>query len=1013
MTSRPLQIAGIILSALILGGAVLFLGPKGPGIRSLAAAGRGPALKRQTIVSPAAMTSNESAHWNRVYARLPLSFEANQGQAGGRVKFLSRGPGYTLFLTGDEALLALKKGSRKSKVESRNNSRQSTVDSRKSTTLKAGAPEITNRQSAIRNASLLAIRLVGANPGAAVEGKDELPGKSNYLIGRDPAKWRTGVPNYARVRYTGVYPGVDLVYYGNQGQLEYDFVVAPGADPRLIRLEVGAVGGPPGTHRDAPLRIGRNGDLVVKIDGRQVRFHKPVAYQTDARGGKEYVEARYVLGREPLQAANQRSFVAFEPGSYDRHRPLVIDPALSYSTYLGGSQEDEASSIAVDSSGNAYVAGFTVSADFPITAGSFDTTCGTDGTCNGSLDDLFVTKLNPAGTALVYSTFVGGSNSDFGYGLAIDSAGDAYVTGTTFSADFPTTPGAFQSACATNCSDGDGFVLELNPTGSNLIYSTYLGGSAYDQGNAINVDTAGNAYVFGYTGSRNFPVSAGAFQRSIGGVQDAFVTKLNATGSALVYSTYLGGNGADLGFGLFVNAAGDAYVVGQTNSSNFPTTSGAFQTTLGGLTGGFVTKLNATGSALIFSTYLNGTSTSTNPCAACATDVFLDSSGNVYVSGLTYETDFPVTSGAFQTTFAGGFHDAFATKLNRTGTALVYSTYLGGSSDDGAVALAVDAAGNAYIHGNTYSTNFPTTPNAFQPASGGPPDAFVAELDPTGSALLYSTYLGGSGNEFAKANRNLALDHGTNPDVFVTGFTSSTNFPTTPGAFQTALASAGSDDAFVTKFAPFSTTIVFSPTSLTFPTQLVGTSSRAQGVTLTNNGTSAVSITSISIAGANSSDFSETNTCGASIAAGASCTITVTFKPTSSGTRAATVSVADNAAGSPQTLSLTGTGTFVKLAPSSLNFGSVPVGQTSSAKAVTLTNGGTTALSITAIKFTGKNTGDFTETNTCGSSVAAHASCTISVTFKPAAKGSRSASLGVSDNGGGSPQLVAVSGTGT
>jgi Abnormal spindle-like microcephaly-assoc'd, ASPM-SPD-2-Hydin/Beta-propeller repeat len=981
MTSRPLQIAGIILSALILGGAVLFLGPKGPGIRSLDAAGRGPALNRQTTVSPAAMISNESAPWNRVYARLPLAFEANQGQAGSEVKFLSRGPGYTLFLTGDEALLALKKGSRKSRVESQ----------------KSRGPRAKD--------SILAMKLAGADPKAIATAMDELPGKSNYLIGRDPAKWRTGVPNYARVRYRGVYPGVDLVYYGNQGQLEYDFVVAAGADPRLIRLDIRPAGERRGAHRHAPLRIDRNEDLVVKIAGREVCFHKPVVYQSSRTPNPE--RRTPIQGRYKLTSPNQ---VSFELGPYDRTKPLVIDPALSYSTYLGGSQEDEASSIAVDSSGNAYVAGFTVSADFPITAGSFETTCGS---CSSSLDDVFVTKLNPTGTALVYSTFVGGGNSDFGYGLAIDGAGDAYVTGTTFSSDFPVTSGAFQKACAVNCNDGDGFVLELNPTGSNLIYSTYLGGSAYDQGNAINVDTAGNAYVFGYTGSRNFPVSASAFQRSIGGVQDAFVTKLNATGSALVYSTYLGGKAADLGFGLFVDSAGDAYVAGQTNSTDFPTTAGAFQTTLGGLTGAFVSELNPTGSGLMFSTYLNGTSTSTNPCAACATDVFLDSNGNVYVSGLTYETDFPVTSGAFQTTFAGGFHDAFVTKLNRTGTALVYSTYIGGSSDDGAVALAVDAAGNAYIHGNTYSTNFPTTPSAFQPASGGPPDSFVAELDPTGSALLYSTYLGGSGNEFGKATRSLVLNHGINPNVFVTGFTNSTNFPTTAGAFQTALAGTGSDDAFVTKFAPFSTTIVLSPTGLTFPTQLVGTSSKAQTVTLTNAGKSTVSITSISITGTNSADFSETNTCGASIAAGASCTITVTFKPTSSGTRTASVSVADNAAGSPQTVSLTGTGTFVKLTPSSLNFGSVPVGQTSSAKAVTLTNGGTTTLSITAIKLTGPNPGDFSETNTCGTSVAAHASCTISVTFKPAAKGGRSASLGVSDNGGGSPQLVAVSGTGT
>jgi len=333
-------------------------------------------------------------------------------------------------------------------------------------------------------------------------------------------------------------------------------------------------------------------------------------------------------------------------------------------------------------------------------------------------------------------------------------------------------------------------VTKLNPTGSGLVYSTYLGGSGDDNGTSIGVDAAGNAYVMGGTSSTNFPTTAGAFQRTFGGgISDAFVTKLNPAGSGLVYSTYLGGSGSEGGFGIAVDAGGNAYVTGHTGSTNFPTTTGAFQTSFGG--GGFdafVTKLNSTGSALVYSTYLGSSGTDNG------NGIAVDAAGNAYVTGDTTSANFPTTTGAFQTTFRGGFDDAFVTKLNSTGSALVYSTYLGGSSTDNGTSIAVDAVGNAYVTGGTFSTNFPTTTGAFQTTLSGLEDAFVTKLNPLGTGLVYSTYLGGSGSDVGDG---ITVDALPTPNAYVTGFTDSTNFPTTAGAFQTTL--GGGEDAFVAK----------------------------------------------------------------------------------------------------------------------------------------------------------------------------------------------------------------------
>jgi len=620
---------------------------------------------------------------------------------------------------------------------------------------------------------VLRMKLRNANPAAKITGMDELAGTSNYFIGNDPAKWRTNVPTYAKVKYEGIYSGIDLVYYGNQRQLEYDFIVAPGADPRRIAFDVR---GAKRIRRDA------HGDLVLKVGEGEIRWHKPVVYQ-GKDGARQEIAARYAL--------IDTNRVGFIVAKYDANKPLYIDP-LIYSTFLGGSQVDAGYGIAVDSGGNAYITGETHSTNFP-TMNPLQPAYGGSG-------DAFVTKINPAGSALVYSTYLGGSGQEIGYGIAVDSVGNAYVTGYTTSSDFP----AMNPLQPANGGSGDAFVAKINPAGSALVYSTYLGGSQVEQGHGIAVDSAGNAYVTGYTSSTDFP-TMNPLQPSYGGdYYDAFVAKINPVGSAFVYSTYLGGSQQDNGSGIAVDSAGNAYVTGGTNSTNFPTTPGAFQTIC---CGAFVTKLNPSGSALVYSTYLdNGGGSS----------IAVDSAGNAYVSGATDSTNFPITPGAFQTTYGGGSYDAFVSKLNPSGSALIYSTYIGGSGYDLGYGIAVDSVGNAYVTGHTYATNFPTTPGALKTVCTSDGcvdygDAFVTRLNPTGSALFYSTYLGGGNFD---SGYGIAVDSAGN--AYVTGGTDSNDFPTK----NPLLASKNLlEDAFVSKFhltATTTTALLSSPNPSTY-----------------------------------------------------------------------------------------------------------------------------------------------------------------------------------------------------
>jgi hypothetical protein len=457
----------------------------------------------------------------------------------------------------------------------------------------------------------------------------------------------------------------------------------------------------------------------------------------------------------------------------------VIDP-LVYSTYIGGSDVDVGYAIAVDGSGNAYVTGYTSSTNYDVTPGAFQTT-------NGGLADVFVTKLNATGTALVYSTYLGGSGYDGGYAIAVDGSGNAYVTGLTTSTNYDVTPGAFQTTkSTTDPTESDVFVTKLNATGTALVYSTYIGGSGEDRGYGIAVDGSGNAYVTGWTRSTDYDVTPGAFQTTHGGYYDVFVTKLNATGTALVYSTYIGGSYWDEGYAIAVDGSGNAYVTGLTDSPDYDVTPGAFQTTFGGgWADVFVTKLNAAGTALVYSTYIGGSG------GEVGRGIAVDGSGNAYVTGPTSSPDYDVTPGAFQTT-KGGEADVFVTKLNAAGTALVYSTYIGGSGDDYGSAIAVDGSGNAYVAGITYSTDYDVTPGAFQTTKGGEADVFVTKLNAAGTALVYSTYIGGVLDDQGYA---IAVDGSGN--AYVTGYTESTDYDVTPGAFQTT--KGGGADVFVTK----------------------------------------------------------------------------------------------------------------------------------------------------------------------------------------------------------------------
>jgi hypothetical protein len=669
----------------------------------------------------------------------PLVFEANRGQADAQVQFVARGAGYTAFLTSTEAVLRL------------------------------GV-----------NASVH-LKPVGTDPAARISGDEELPGVVNYFRHGPPTA--ISAPTYRRVRYVDIYPGIDLVYYGRSGGLEYDFIVAPGADPDRIGLDIDGV---------ERVEVDADGTLVMHTATGDVRQPRPLAYQ-QLDGVPRSVAADYVLDAEGR--------VRLRLGEYDRSQQLVIDPVITYATYLGGAGDEAETNllgevhVARDSLGNIYLTGTTRSVNFPTTAGAFRNLYGSA--------DLFVTKFSPTG-AVLYSTYLGGPCEDFGNAIAVDGAGNAYVTGVVNGGGTCWyTPGVL--------------VAKLDPNG-HLVYGSRIGGSLLDSsyGTGIAVDAAGHAYVTGVAKTSDFPTTPGAY-RIAGCVNDnpfagdGFVSKLSVDGSALVYSTLLCGKGDDAPTGIVIDAAGNAYIAGATGSSDFPLVHPIQTTRGGGVVGfsGFVSKLNPTGSQLVYSTYLGGSG------SAAINGIALDGQLSVYVTGETSSVDFPTTPGVIQQHpgkrhCIAGCTDAFVSKIAPSGSALAYSTYLYGEGDDAGNAIAVDRSGNAYVVGQTVSKLFPIV-DAFQASNHGLDDAFVVKLNANGTRLLYSSYLGGSRSG---SSTTTGSDSGTGivvddaGNAYMAGYTLSFDLATTSGAFQRSLGGGVCDywggpcgDAFLAKIS--------------------------------------------------------------------------------------------------------------------------------------------------------------------------------------------------------------------
>ena len=878
-----------------------------------------PASKQFTAASwtPSELAS-DSKSINRVpgqlaLGQLPLRFEPNLGQTDPRVRFLARGAGYGVFLTPDKAVLTL---------------------------------------GARAKSAVVRIQLAGANPNAAISGNAQLPGKSNYFIGNNPSTWHRDIPQFARVRYRGVYPGVDLVYYGNQGQLEYDFEVAPGADPKTIAFQFA---GPRRPHPDG------NGDLILITEGGEIRLKAPRVYQFANGGQSDTARQQPVAGRFVVHHDGR---VGFEVAAYDRSRALVIDPVLTYSTYFGGSGDEACPAsvrvvigpvsfppsgcpaVAIDASSNIYLAGSTTSSDFPLTPqpattpppAAFQTALAT-------APDVFVTKLNSAGTAIVFSTYLGGDGADTSAGVAVDSGFNVVVAGTTTSTNFPVSGSAFQAAPAS--AGAHAFVSKLDATGHTLAYSTYLSGNGAEAARGLAVDFKDKVYVIGTTTSTNqpdathsFPATLGAFQVATLGTSQFFVSKVDPGligFPSLVYSTYFGGgsplNGVTVGGGIAVDANANVYITGGTNfqhtgaAADFPilnayqgcldtpppasTTTTPNCTTSVTAVDAFVAKLNptaASGSQLLYSTYLGGTGDDVGYGIA------VDSGLSAYVTGSTSSTDFILPTGTtpFQkclddptnpATCATGVtaSDAFVAKLGNpcTGSScttttvpLNYFSYLGGSGTDVGLGIAVDTLQGARIAGWTSSANFHTINNPIQAGLSGPVDGFVARIDTTAASSTslghYATYLGGSGNDFATG---IATDAQGNS--YVAGETSSVDFPKA-SPLQATL--NGGTDAFLSKLGP---TVSLAVTETVTPNPVGVGNSVTFTYTISNQGdlttgiifTDVISSAGATFVSANSSPGQTscpatggTVTCTVgTLNGGATATVTVVLTPTQAG----------------------------------------------------------------------------------------------------------------------------------
>jgi hypothetical protein len=700
------------------------------------------------VASPKAATTN--------YGKLPLLFEQNQGQTDPRVKFFSNGAGYTVFLTSSDMVLSL----RPSEVVNPDAFKASATPASGTAQARPNSQAATASSAAKSSSASMVFKLVGAKSNPEVVGENPQPTKANYFIGNDPKKWRTNVATYGQVRYKNVYPGIDLVYYGNHRQVEYDFDVAPGADASQIQFDIKGAD---------KLSVDGKGDLVLKKGTGELHFQAPIVYQ-ESKGQRAKVAGSY--------SVSGSSRVGFSVAAHDSAKALVIDPVLVYSTFLGGRSEEQAYGIAIDSIGNAFVTGITTSPDFPLA---------TLGDLTATQTRVFLAKLDVSGTTLLWADYISGtSGNDYPQGVAVDPQGNAYITGSVYSSDFPTVNPA-QGSISGN---GDGFLSKVSADGANLVYSTYLGGTNWDYPTSVAVDALGQATIVGYTNSTDFPV-ANAFQPTVSPNQNSyygdygFVSKLSTDGSGLVFSTYLAGSQTYCNYyycypyseiyGVALDPNGNIYVAGRTDTQDFPVSDGAYLTANPSQTNyyantGFVASLSPFG-GLNYSTYLGGNQD------AYVTSVAVDANGSAYVTGsANASSSFPITSTSICDPGVSSCDSAFVTKLNPTGTDLVYSTYLGPNNNTQGQRIKVDANGNAivlaYFGNQSYSLVNPI--ETYTDAGG----LLIDEIDPTGASELFSTYLGGDNGS---SGTDLAVD--ADSAMYITGQTPSQDFPVLQSAF--------------------------------------------------------------------------------------------------------------------------------------------------------------------------------------------------------------------------------------
>lgn len=896
---------------------------------------------RQTGTQPGKAAELQAASSRLSFASTPLSFEPNLGQADANARFISRGAGYSLQLQSSGASFEF-------------NGRDK-------------SPSATVRMD-----------LAGANRNAVIAGETMLLGKSDYFPTGDPKTWVTNVPTYSRVHYEDIYKGINIAFYGSANHLEYDFTVRPGADPRQIRMKLSGADN---------AKITNEGDLELSLGKNNVRFLKPTVYQMSSDGKtKELVSAAYDVAKQN----DGGSMVAFALGAYDHRRQLIIDPvvALDYSQYL----TYWVGSVNVDSSGNTYVTG------------------------NDYYSGFYVTKFNSSG-AVVYTAVEGSGGYVFPDTIVVSSTGAAYVAGTVNNSAGGAVPVSTNAYQGTTTSGENAFVTVLNAAGTAVTYGSYLGGT--DSSNTyaaqIAVDSTGNAYLTGQTTSATFPVTSGVYQTATPGTT-GFVSKFNpaaSTGAAsLVYSTFLGPNGTDL-FGIAVDSSNDAYVTGTANSS-FPVTSGAFQYTGidAGSGGVYVTKLNPTATALVYSAYLG---------YGEGYDLAVEgqSSPSVYVTGTVSGADFPTTTGAYQTQYAGGF----LVKLNAAGSSEVYSTFLGGPSSYGggtsvfpssvSLPYGCSSSCNAYVAGWTNTTDFPQIDSIQTTASATGQSAFVTEIASTGASALFSSYVNGLNSGVLQANSQstegftpaVAVDSSGNMSVAGQIYSTS-DFPITTPTSNPA-------NSFVAKIAPSSLPVTGTSTnSVSFGNQPVGVSTSVytgtQTVHLFNLSSTAATLGAIT---GSPSVFSESDNCNGTIAAGGYCTLSLNFDPSAANTRSGTITIPSNASNSPSTIAVSGTGYddgFLEPSPTSLAFATQVVGTSSTGQNVTITNIGDETVGTTIYT----STNDFSELNNCTSQLVPGASCTATVTFTPTQAGLRTDTLEIL-NSSGPNTTVSLSGTGT